>query len=68
MDDERQADQTDDPRRQDVGVGLPETNPAGAAGNGEEGGPRSKKDGGTHPTTSDRESDREKTTGNPTAG
>jgi hypothetical protein len=69
MDDERPADHTEDPREQEIaGGGYPETNPAGdedAAG----GPDRSGGDTGSNAPSpaSDKETDREKSTGNPGA-
>ncbi|HEY6761325.1 MAG TPA: hypothetical protein VI318_17635 [Baekduia sp.] len=63
--DDRSADHTEDPRKQEEGSGgYPESTPSGTEGAD----PRKRKDGeGSPATSSGGEADREKTTGNPNA-
>ncbi|WCB92065.1 hypothetical protein DSM104299_00747 [Baekduia alba] len=64
-DDDRSPDHTDDPRKQEEGSGgYPETTPGGTEGGGER-----KREGDTDAPSSstDKEADRESSTGNPDA-
>jgi hypothetical protein len=63
--DDRSADHTEDPRKQEEGSGgYPESTPGGSEGAG----PRKRKGGeGSPGTAPGDEADREKTTGNPNA-
>jgi hypothetical protein len=70
MDEERPADHSEDPREQEVaGGGYPETSPAGTDGDAAGARDRSGGDTGSRapsPST-DKETDRDKATGNPGA-
>jgi hypothetical protein len=68
MSDDHGHDHTEDPRKQEQGTGgYPESTPAGSEGD-TAGGPEKRDGGGDAPSQStDKEADREQSTGNPDA-